>query len=171
MAQLNLSAPWHSYYKELEAFFQEDNMVRVIFDEVNMEVKLYVKSEAKANALAQLIIPEQTWGDYTLKITVVPPNANIGGRIGTFREALDGNGAVSYIESVTGIFTNPLHYIVFKNKVVQYYTDNLGDIHGMKSTLYQDIAAEIFEDADLHNVYYNTDVEVGKLGKPLGEWP
>ena len=62
-------------------------------------------------------------------------------------------------------------YVVFKNCVVQFFNDNLNDCHGIVSTLYQDIASEVFGDAGVTNVYYNTDVEVGKLGKPLGEWP
>ena len=62
-------------------------------------------------------------------------------------------------------------YVVFKNCVVQFFNDNLNDCHGLISTLYQDIAAEIFEDANLNGVYYNTDVERGALGMPLGEWP
>ena len=62
-------------------------------------------------------------------------------------------------------------YVVFKNCVVQFFNDNLNDCHGIISTLYQDIAAELFKDADLIGVYYNTDVERGQLGMPLGEWP
>jgi len=54
---------------------------------------------------------------------------------------------------------------------VQFFADNINDCHGVISTLYQDIAAEIFEDGEITNAYYNTDIEVGKLGMPLGEWP
>jgi len=60
--------------------------------------------------------------------------------------------------------------VVFKNCVVQFFNDNLNDAHGVISTLYQNIAAEIFEDANLPGVHYCTDVE-RKLGKPLGDWP
>jgi len=41
-----------------------------------------------------------------------------------------------------------LTYVLFKNKVVQYFIDNIGDYNGMKSTLYEDIARDIFEDVD-----------------------
>jgi len=44
----------------------------------------------------------------------------------------------------------------------------LNDIYGNTSTLYQDIAAEVFEDQP--GIFYCTDIE-GKVGKPLGEWP
>ena len=40
----------------------------------------------------------------------------------------------------------------------------------MISTLYQEIADEIFGYGDVTGVYFNTDIEAN-LGKPLGEWP
>jgi hypothetical protein len=78
---------------------------------------------------------------------------------------------ISSLRRGDGVWFFSATYVVFKNCVVQFFNDNLNDCHGIISTLYQDIAAEIFEDADLHNVYYNTDVERGQLGMPLGEWP
>ena len=62
-------------------------------------------------------------------------------------------------------------YVVFKNCVVQVPADNLNDCHGIISTLYQDIADEVLTGPATTMCYYNTDVEVGKLGMPLGEWP
>ena len=47
---------------------------------------------------------------------------------------------------------NSFTYVVFEKEVVQYWNDNLGDINGLRSTLYQDLAKEIFAD-DLQNVY------------------
>ena len=48
-------------------------------------------------------------------------------------------------------------YVVFKKEVVQYFNDSLGDIHGVCSTLMQDIAKDIFEDTE--GVYFCTDTE------------
>ena len=62
-------------------------------------------------------------------------------------------------------------YVVFKNCVVQFFNDNLNDAHGLISTLYQDIAADILDGPGTIGVYYCTDVEHGALGMPLGEWP
>ena len=53
--------------------------------------------------------------------------------------------------------TNPLHYVVFKNRVVQYWSDNLGDINGNTSTLYENIARDVFGETD--NVCFNTDTK------------
>ena len=60
------------------------------------------------------------------------------------------------------------NYVVFENKVVQFFNDDLSDIHGNKSTLYQEIAKDIFGDCD--NIYFCTDTKE-EIGKPLGEWP
>ena len=45
---------------------------------------------------------------------------------------------------IEGVFVNPIHYCVFKKEVAQYWGDNLGDPHGNVSTLYQEIAKDIF---------------------------
>ena len=55
--------------------------------------------------------------------------------------------------------------------MVQVFADNLNDCHGVISCLYQDIADEVLTGEATQGVYYNTDVEQGQLGKPLGEWP
>jgi hypothetical protein len=57
---------------------------------------------------------------------------------------------------------------VFEKKVVQFFNDQLDDINGNKSTLYQDIAKDVFEKHE--GVYFCTAAD-GKLSKPLGEWP
>ena len=84
-----------------------------------------------------------------------------------FNKAFDGNGALAY----TASYDNPLGhftYIIFGKKVVQFFNDQLDDINGNKSMLYQDIAKDVF--GDEHNVFYCTDAN-GNLSKPLGEWP
>ena len=60
-------------------------------------------------------------------------------------------------------------YVIFANKVVQYFNDSLSDAHGVCSTLYQDIARDVF--GDDCGVYFCTDLEEKSTGAPLGEWP
>ena len=55
MARIRKSAPWVDYYYELEVMFKEDPEVRVVYDEEAYEVKLFVDSMTKANALAELL--------------------------------------------------------------------------------------------------------------------
>ena len=93
-----------------------------------------------------------------------------------FEAAFDGNPAFAYCVAPKqeDYWYLDFVYVVFKNCVVQFFNDNLNDAHGLISTLYQDIAEELFRDAILPGggmVAYCTDVERGALGKPLGEWP
>ena len=71
-----------------------------------------------------------------------------------FITAFRGNPAYSFTDSVD-LRTNRIIYIVFRNVVVQYYNDDLGDYYGQCSTLYQNIAADIFKPID--GVHYCTD--------------
>lgn len=156
MSKLGLSSPWVNFYKELEALFAKDPEVKVVYDEEKNDVKLYVDNLAKADALAQLLPVERTFGNITITVTVIPANKEGASKIQLFRTAFEGNGAFNYTASAEGIFTNPIHYVVFANEVVQYFNDDLSDAHGVRSTLYQDIAEDVFENHE--SVYFCTNV-------------
>lgn len=171
MAMLKISSPWIIYYNQVLAMFAEDPEVHVIYDEDNYRLTLYVDNPIKADALTTLMPTEKEFGNIVIEIAVVPSNKYVKPDRETFwvyEAAFDGNSALSYIRRVSMLFGNDLIYVVFANKVVQYFSDNLGDIYGMTSTLYQDLAKAIFK--DVPGVYYCTDV-TNKLGMPLGEWP
>lgn len=167
-AKIKLAPPWIEYVNKLTALFAKDPSIKIVYDNGENEVKLYVDGQAKADALTQLLPATKEFGNVVLKITVVPAN-KLKSVIDLYRAAFDGNDA--FVESWTaqGVFTNPITYIIFKKEVVQFYNDNLGDAHGNMSTLYQDIAKDIFENKD--GIYFCTDVEDANVGKPLGEWP
>ena len=74
MAKLNLSPPWVVYYRKLSAFFKEDSEVRITYDDIEQEIKLYVDNAEKAVALEKLLPKEQNFGNVTLYITIVPAN-------------------------------------------------------------------------------------------------
>lgn len=163
MAIVNLVSPWIDYYRKLDAFFGEDSRVNVIYDDDSKEVKLYVEGTAKASALSALLPGSISFGSVNLIISVIPAN---GESTGTYVEdlygaALNGNPAVSYTEKsrILGGVT----YIVFRKKVVQYYSDNIGDIHRMRSTLYQDLAREIFTEKT-DGVFFCTDTADAPAG-------
>ena len=84
-----------------------------------------------------------------------------------YNAAFSGNAAFVNTIPVEGVFTNPILYVVFEKEVVQYFNDDLGDPHGNRSTLYQELAKEVFPEHD--GVLYCTDVE--EDGKTSGEWP
>lgn len=182
MAKLNLLSPWVIYYHEITALFRYDSDIRIIYDEENLELKLYVENEEKATALSILLPAVKTFGKVKLKITVVP--ANIDFTIPTFEEGkvpaladlyedlFYDNPVVSFTHRVAEIYYPEMFFIVFKKEVVQYYTDNLSDIYGVHSTLYQEIAKNVFDRVD--GIYFCTDVneENSKIKlSPLGEWP
>jgi hypothetical protein len=114
------------------------------------------------------------FGNVTLKIEVIPGNCNIWARpngcmsifdpesgehtANLFKAAFYCNPALRYVHVVDGFMGFNATYIVFERKVVQYHNDDIGDIHGKRSTLYQEIAKEIF--ATNPGVYYCTDTSV-----------
>ena len=168
-SNFKLSAPWITFYHEIEAMFGEDPEIKIVYDEDNQEVKLYVDNPEKAEALTQILPAERVFGNVVLKITVIPANKLKDEELSVFEKALKGNPVLSYVKKIGGtIFVYPASYVVFKNKVVQFFNDELGDVNGYCSTLYQEIANDIFVNRD--GVYFCTDIE-RNLGKPLGEWP
>ena len=168
MARMNLSAPWVLFYHEVEAMFKEDPEVRVIYDDTDKPMlKLFVDDPDKAEAISYLLPACKEWGDVTLDILVIPSNRATSKKrlksmnpdfpdiVGLFQVALSLNSAFSYVDKVSGIMSNPIYYVVFSKKVVQYFTDDLGDANGIRSTLYQEIAKDIF--IDLNGVHYCTN--------------
>ena len=176
--RLKLSPPWITYINKLQALFDGDPLIAFNVDLQNEDgpsVVLATTNGDKAAALLKLLPTEKDFGNVTLSIGVDCPkisNLAFPTPKKLFDIAFEGNPAYAYsvAPEEEGYWYLGVTYVVFKNYVVQFFNDNLNDCHGLISTLYQDIAAEIFEDANLHGVYYNTDIEK-KLGKPLGEWP
>lgn len=164
MATLNMSAPWIIYYKKLDAFFKEDPDVTVLYDEEKNEVKLYINDSEKYTALSELLPVEKEFGNVTLKTTLIPANGasfRVGSSISTIQAALKNNPIVNRIEIVGGLFGYELNYVLFRNCVVQYFTDNLRDYHGYSSTLYEDIARDIFN--DYVGVFFCTDTKENNI--------
>ena len=176
--RLKLSPPWITYTNMLEALFDGDPLIafNIGEDEDGPCVTLAVGGRGdKATAIRKLLPEEKKFGNVTLKINVDGTFSNRAfvSPKELFEVAFENNPAFAYCVAPVdeGYFFVDFVYVVFKNCVVQFFNDNLNDAHGLLSTLYQDIAAEIFADANLPQVHYCTDVERGQLGKPLGEWP
>lgn len=162
MAKLRLCAPWQEHYEMIKAMFAEDPDVFVLMDEEQYEIRIYVYGQAKADALELLLIHEVAYGNITLKVTVIPadqaPEKEAAPSVATlFKAAFDGNCALSYVKTLDGPFKFNATYVVFAKEVVQYYRDDLSDIHGLRSTLYEDLARDIF--VKTPGVYFCTDDE------------
>ena len=155
---VGLSSPWAIYYRQLEALFMKDPQVKVIFDADIPEVQIRVEGEEKAEAISKLLPITKDFGAVTLNIKVIPANMLEESRIALFQKAFEGNEGFSRIEIVDNEFlSNPINFVVFKKEVVQYFNDDIGDLHGVCSTLYQDIAKDIFGQAE--GIFFCTEVE------------
>ena len=177
MARMKLSPPWCTRYSQIAALFQYDPEVHVIFDEDEYIVKLFVDNEDKADALTMLLPEVYEFGNVRLRIQVIPADSNGTNSIDAdtpidqlYETAFAGNGAFSFAKTIRGVMLlDGITYVVFKKRVVQFYTDNLSDYYGNCSTLYQEIAKDVF--GEQNNLYYSTDTEDPVLSAPLGEWP
>ena len=153
-----ISPPWVQYVNALKAMFGQDPEIRIEFhDETDSKyVKLYVDNQRKADALGKLLPLEMNFGGVDLGIIVVASNLAISAAQ-LYKDAFKNNPVMVDINVVNGVFKNPLTYVVFKKEVVQYYNDDLSDEHGNRSTLYQELAKELFRMKD--GVNFCTDVD------------
>lgn len=178
-ARFKISPPLVIYVRKLEALFDGDPMIAFNVDygaEGGPSVVLSTNDGEKAAALMKILPEEVSFGGVKLSIGVDCPNMpNLAfpNKKVLFETAFKGNPAFAYAVAPVeeGYNWYPMIYVVFKNCVVQFFADNLNDCHGVISTLYQELAEEIFCNSDITGVYFNTDIERGQLGKPLGEWP
>lgn len=156
MQKLKLSPPWIELYNEFEVLFAGDPNVTVEYHDEDCEIKLYVEGDKKADALMKLLPPYRTFGNTTVTITVIPANGEDVGKSDLIQDAFEGNSAFDFITTGSNPMTAFMSYVVFHNEVVQYHNDNLGDIYGNRSTLYQEIAKDIF--GTIPGVYFCTNV-------------
>lgn len=151
MYKLDLSSPWATYYKQIKALFGDDEDINIMFVKASSEIRLYVNNADKADAISQLLPEKKTFpGNIIINIKVVPANPSglKHSAEDLFTRAFTGNSALSYVHVSDYGLGLVITYVVFKNKVVQFFNDNLADIRGLKSTLYEDIARDVFTEGD-----------------------
>ena len=154
LKKVGLSSPWAIYYRQLEAFFKNDPDIEMAFNNEDHVITMRVESPVKAEALEQLLPAEKTFGNVTVHLNIIPADIK-NDKLALLAKALDGNPIVNDITTVESMGMEA-SFIIFRREVVQYFNDDLSDAHGLCSTLYQDLAKEIFgEDA---GVYFSTDV-------------
>lgn len=157
MTNLDLSSPWVIYSKKVEALFEKDEQVHYEYDNDTPELKLFVDDARKADAISKLLPTEQNFGNVTLKVTVVPTDIKKNERVELFRDAFRDNPAVDHIITTIIPGGGKVTYISFEKEVVQFYDDDLTDENGFCSTLYQELAKEVF--GEKGEVYFCTNVE------------
>lgn len=164
----HLSPPWVTLYHMISKFFEYDSEVKVEQDEETYAINLYVEDQRKADALTKLLPASKEYGNITVAINVIPANVEEPSKILLFQDAFEGNEAISCFYTGCGPCKN-INYIAFDPIVVQFFNDQLDDINGLKTTLYADIAKEVFGQQD--GIYFCTDPVDESLEIPLGEWP
>lgn len=160
--KIKLSPPWITYYHKVQALFEKDDSVIVDFDKDKCYLNIVVKEDVEKGEAIRTLLPfEKNFGNNIMKINVmttkdeksIPTTA-------LFANAFKGNPIVEDIIYASDIFRDNQTYIMFQNKVVQFFNDNINDYNGMCSTLYQDIAKDVFK--DFVDAHYCTSTNVNK---------
>lgn len=180
--KLKLSPPWVTYVNKLIALFGQDPEITIKV--IGSHVKICVDNEEKALLLTKWLPYGKNFGNYSLVITVYPSNEQesssklkLAGEMEDlpldrqFDLVFAKNPVYSFSYRVESLFSNDITYVVFKNEVVQFFNDNLNDIYGNVSTLYENIAREIFEDVSDNQVaFFCTDIKDESL-RGERQWP
>ena len=175
--RLKILSPWAITIKKFEALFDGDPQIACNVDYSGSAPSIvFACNNGDKVAALQRILPEQiTFGGVVLKVAVdgTPSNRAFVSKKELFEVAFSGNPAFAYAVAPVeeGATWFDMVYVVFNNCVVQFFADNLNDCHGVISTLYQDIAAELLTGEGAQGVYFNTNVERAGLGIPTGQWP
>jgi hypothetical protein len=146
--KVNVSAPWWTYYRKLDALFGKDPDIHTTFQEDEKRIIFRVENKDKAEALTKLLPETVIFGNVKVTIHILIPDGETDTRAELIKKALKGNPVLSYDQAVEGVMTNPLHYFVMRNEVAQFWNDNLHDINGRESYLYEDLAREIIGEDD-----------------------
>lgn len=158
--KMKLSTPWVTLYRKFEAMFGDDPDIKLEYvagDGNDPIIKMFVDGQDKADAIQKLLPEFYDFGNVKMKVEVIPANKKESMEA-VFRTAFEGNPAFSYAVTAEGIFTNPITYVVFKNKVVQFWNDDLSDVNGNETTLYEQIAPAVFDPIADAGVCYCTDM-------------
>lgn len=163
MSKVTLSTPWVSFARKLYCLFGQDPEINIVYIDDEPEVKLYVDNAIKADALASKLPTEKNFGGTILKITVIPSNKQ-DAPIDIFRKIFTGNPILKDIIVNNDQNAFGFAHVLFEKKVVQYFDDCLNDPNNLETTLYENLARDVFENAD--GVFFNTDA-----GNDFEIWP
>ena len=162
--RLKILPPWSVLIRKVEALFDGDPQIACHsdFSGAHPAIVLACNNGDKVAALMQ-ILPTAPIEFGGIKCNIVvdgtPSNRTFKNKKELFEVAFEKNPAFAYAVSPVDDGYNwfSMTYVVFKNCVVQFFADNTGDINGNWSTLYENIAEEVFPE---HlGVFFCTDVE------------
>ena len=159
-AMAQLSPPWYSYQRKVNALFGRDPQVRVRdlhqVDEYNYTLFILVQTEAKAQAIRALLprIVEISGVTITSRIFIPVDKCEVRlERKGTdaqlINEAFTGNPIFDRVESPKCELRPTWGFCIFKKEVIQFWDDDISNFYGLHTTLAETIALEILRDVDL----------------------
>ena len=150
-----MSAPWYTYVRKLKALFEADPEVRIFFYEDDNTVELTTDTVEKAEAIRMLLPPEVHFGNVLVKVHVILPPQPDPDITSIIKAAFKGNP--NFVDCLTikpeGT-SNPFTFVIFENKVVQIWNDDISDANGLYSTLLEALASQVLALPD--GVYCNT---------------
>lgn len=156
MENVKMYSPWVVFANEVKKLFERDEEVEVKYDNDEVMLSILVSDQDKYEALRRLIPAKKEFGNVTLNINVIPANVNYdnASEVDLVKRAFARNPAIDNIRT----YNTPLGdvtYVAFDRCVVSVDADDMSDPNGYKSTLYQEIAKDIF---NLNHIFFCTGV-------------
>jgi len=147
---LKLAPPWVEYFRKIEALFGQDPDIHIGVSDNTQDgdpfITLRIDNQEKYEAISAILPAYRMFGNVQTHVRVIPANeSQAPDRRKIFETAFKGNPALKDFIYANTPFAGDVAYIVFDKKVVQYPNDEMQDPNGLKSTLYQDIARDIFD--------------------------
>ena len=170
-----LSPPWTTYWRQLEALFNEDPDIEVgqLYDtDDKKEIWIYVSNEKKFRALNNLLPKYHTFGNVKVKNVIKLKGAADHDDFQDLKDLFEGNPRVAEIKEAVDFAGVPHLFINFNPEVIQFPNDDTSDYYGLYTGLTEDIAREVFE-MEYNGAHFSTAPirKEENVNKPLGEWP
>ena len=155
MGKVSISSPWVEFARKVEKLFEKDPEIKTEYNEKQVNLIIRVDNTDKYEALKHFLPEMKDFGGQELLITIIPANENEKDDKDYIKNLFKGNKSVVEIQDISGIMTPSMTFVSFVQEVVQYWNDNIGDLHGNRSTLFEQLAREVFEKTD--GVFFCTD--------------
>lgn len=156
MSNLQLSSPWVIYAKKVQELFNKDPQIHFEYINDTPELKIYVDDVRKADAIGELLPYEKSFGNVSLRITIIPSNVEED-RTSLIRDAFRDNPIVDHINRADVVGGGSVTFVSFVKEVVQFFDDDMSDENGYCSTLYQELAKEVL--GEKGEVYFCTALD------------
>lgn len=140
--KMKLSAPWETYWHEIQAMFMGDPEIRLMYLEDERLIKMYVENTDKATALSKILPEKVDFGNVDLQIQIIPAN-KLETNESIYTAAFKDNPNFCFATTTDTPPTPSMTFVVFQPRIAQFYNDNMRDYYGNKNILMQDVANEI----------------------------